>query len=175
MRWVYRTATVQAHVHEGISIWRPVGVITPELLSQVLVHAFAWHEEARAGAHLADYRYAVMAASLETFIAQASALIKPPRAIAAPMVIVPSREQLCYFRKYAIAMCSRGVGRVVMTDYERALSWARGLLQAPPEIRPALPDTAMPPVVSTPPETHPPSRPPEWPTGKHPSLSWPSL
>lgn len=122
-------ATVEAHVEafsQGLTaVWRVAGVVTTEMLPEMLVDALSWHEDLRAFALVADYREAAVSASLEHFLALARVLIKPPNAIAAPMVIVPSAAELAYFHRYAARMCDRGVTRVVELDFSAAQAWAQ--------------------------------------------------
>jgi hypothetical protein len=124
MRWTYRTARVEACVHSGIADWRVMGVVTDELLPKLLVDAMCWHEEAGAVANVCDYRGAVMAAPLGDFLILAEVIVRAPRPIAAPAVIVPACEQVTYFRRYAAAMRRRGVERTVSLDFSAAQAWA---------------------------------------------------
>ncbi len=123
MRWVYPTACVTASAEDGVACWAVSGVITDKLLPKLIVDAFAWHEEARSKAHVADFRCAVMAVALDDYLRHASVLIKPPNWIANPMAIVPGEHE-DFFRRYAMATAQRGVGRVVLTEFEQAHAWA---------------------------------------------------
>ncbi len=140
MKRVYRSqaewlgATVEAHVEAfaeaGIALWRCTGVITTEMLPALMVDAFAWHEEWRALATLCDFRGAAISAPLERVVWLAGVLIQPPRAIAAPMVIVPAEEEVDYFRRYASRMRERSVTRLVEPELSEAETLVRRIAQA---------------------------------------------
>ena len=126
MRWVYEGgAEVIACAAYGVSLWRVTGDVTTEALPRIMVHAFAWHEEVRAHAHVADFSAAQMLASADGFIRLGLAIVRPPMFIAGPMAITLRGDQHDYFAHYAAAMRQRGVERVLMPDQTEALRWAQ--------------------------------------------------
>jgi hypothetical protein len=123
MQWAYRTASVSAHVLEGIAVWSVTGEVTADIWPAILFDAAVWHERVRALASIADYRCGTVSMDLASYILAASDVVVPRTAIAVPMVIVP--EQRAFFRDYSDAMCSRGVHRAVVNDLDAAQLWAR--------------------------------------------------
>ncbi len=119
-----REARVNAFVEGGTAIWVVRGRITAEMLAPIMVDAMAWHEETQADSRVSDYRQARVSAPFEDFLRTAACLIKRPRAIAGPMVIVPDPSQEMFFRKYAVAMNFSGVAREVCLDPALAIQWA---------------------------------------------------
>jgi hypothetical protein len=124
--WQYGLSVrVQAAVDEdGIAFWRIAGFLTAETLGPVLADAAAWHLQAQALAHVADYRMAMVRVDLRVFLALARSVVQPRTAIGRPMAIVPHLHQVAYFGAYSDVMARTGVWRQVFTDYDEAVAWA---------------------------------------------------
>jgi hypothetical protein len=122
MQWTYRTASVSAHVLEGIAVWCVTGEVTADVWPAILFDAAVWHERVRALASIADYHRATVSMDLASYVLAASDVVMPRTAIAVPMIIVP--QQRAFFREYADTMCSRRVHRDVASDLDAAQTWA---------------------------------------------------
>jgi hypothetical protein len=133
-RWTYRTAIVEAEASGGLSLLRVMGIVTTDVLPVMFADVSAWHDETESLVHVADYRGAAMAVEVDVMLRAAGAVLRPPRTIANPTALVTLPEQEQFFRRYCAALSQSGVGRLVFTDYERALSWAWRIaaLRAPP-------------------------------------------
>jgi hypothetical protein len=131
MRWDYGMAQVEACAETGVAVWRASGLITPDVVAKLIVDALCWHEEVQAKVHLSDYREAVIEAPVSLFLAVASSIIRRPRAIARPMVIVPRPSQADFWHLYATAMRVNAIPRVVALDYDVAAIWAASHVLVP--------------------------------------------
>jgi hypothetical protein len=134
-RWTYRTAIVEAEASGGLSLLRVLGVVTADVLPVMFADVSGWHDETESLVHVADYRGAAMAVEVDVMLRAAGAVLRPPRTIANPTALVSLPEQEPFFRRYCAALSQSGVGRLVFTDYEQALSWAWRIaaLRAPPD------------------------------------------
>jgi hypothetical protein len=137
MHWSYSTdyaclsaTVVRARVEQDLAIWTVSGMVTDLMLPQLFVDAFAWHEKARAGAHVLDYSEAVIAASPKAFGAIAQAIVRRRMRIAAPAAIISTPEQLGFFRDYAASMERHGVHREVFLSHREGRAWALAALRA---------------------------------------------
>jgi hypothetical protein len=126
--WKYLGATAQAQASRGVAVWSIRGVVTYEALPRIMADAFAWHEQVRALALVADFRDAAVCVPLDQFVALAALFVRPKAAMAAPMAIVPRAEQALYFRRYSARLAqATGAGRLVMPDGQAALQWAAAI------------------------------------------------
>jgi hypothetical protein len=125
-RWLYGTASLRVRlVGDSIAVWKLSGIITKPTLRQILLDGSRWPHFERLHAQLADYLDAVLAMTLDDYLALGLAGAPPGTRMAAPMGFIVHKRQLNFFRSYTTQMLGIGVGRQVFTETSPAERWAR--------------------------------------------------